>query len=670
MFLCGVAAAALAISACSGGGRNMPQPINGTGGSNGLAPARGSTNIPYGEPLLQGATYLGPAQLGTIGLDVFVTMRDPAGLQRYAADASDPSSASYRQWLTPEQLGDRFGALQSDYDAAVATLKHLGIATKTYPQRQMIRARGPQSNLESALGTVFGLYAKNGQTFVAPATAPHPSANLHASGLAGIVGYTARSRNFVPVRIGNGFTPGLTPQQLANVFDYTGAYAAGYKGAGIKIGIIGTGPITDGDARIAGGNGGDALAFRVLYGVTGAGSVQQVFGTDANVSPGDSPAPGCNNCQFSTGLTTPPPVTAPCSGALPGCNPEDFEAQIDTEQASGLAPDASVLFYIAYNPNECFQTGPCAPGAGSPQEGISLTDDEIQQAIGDNQADIISMSFGESEQDATGYYFDSSGNGFGTNENASLVAEGMAVFVSSGDQGAEECRPNNSNPGAFTSVVNTLCVSSPASDPNVVSVGGTNTPLDSSGRLSSVLTGWTSSGGGCSNVFALPAYQSGVAGLTCSKRAQPDVSLEADTTTGVAVVSNSASGLGGRQVQPFGGTSVAAPEMAAMWALVLQACKATPACNTGPSGHTYRLGNPNPLFYKVLKGTGGLPYANVFYDVQFGANPEPFATPHTAPSATPFPSFAPGFQSGAGYDLVTGVGAPFARNLIKAVVGI
>ena len=671
ILLCVITAAALVISACSGGGHSVPTPITGTGSTfSGPAPARGSTNITYGETQLSGATYLGPVKVGTIGLDLFLTMRDQAGLQRYAADASDSSSPVYRQWLTPQQLGDRFGASQADYDSAVSSLNNLGIATKSYPQRQMIRVHGPQRSLEAALGTTFGLYSKHGQTFIAPATAPHPNASLHATAMTGLVGYTTRHRNFVPIRIANGYTPGLSPQQIANVFDYTGAYNAGYKGAGIKIGIIGTGPIADGDARISGGAGGDVAAYRFAYGVSGGGIVQQVFGTDANVSP------GCSTCspgnQYSTGLSSPPPVTGPCVDVLPDCNPEDIEAQIDTEQASGLAPDATVLFYIAYNGNECFTTGPCAPGTGfGPEEGIALTDDEIQQAIGDNQADVISMSFGLSEMNAEGYWFDSNGNGFGTTEDASLVSEGMAVFVSSGDQGAEECRPNNGNPGAFTPVVNTLCVSSPSSDPSVVSVGGTNTPLDSSGRLSNVLTGWTSSGGGCSIIFAVPSYQSSnVTGLPCAKRAQPDVSLDADTSSGVAVFIDSAPGLGGRQVEPFGGTSVAAPEMAAMWALVLQACKQTPACNTGPSGHTYRLGNPNPLLYKIYKGTGGLPYANVFYDVQFGNNPEPYATPHAGPSSTPFPSFAPGFDSGVGYDLVTGIGAPFARHLIKAIVGV
>jgi len=44
--------------------------------------------------------------------------------------------------------------------------------------------------------------------------------------------------------------------------------------------------------------------------------------------------------------------------------------------------------------------------------------------------------------------------------------------------------------------------------------------------------------------------------------------------------------------------------------------------------------------------------------------------PTPGPTATPEPTFANGYNAGPGLDLVTGVGAPYARNLVKAVVGI
>ena len=50
-----------------------------------------------------------------------------------------------------------------------------------------------------------------------------------------------------------------------------------------------------------------------------------------------------------------------------------------------------------------------------------------------------------------------------------------------------------------------------------------------------------------------------------------------------------------------------------------------------------------------------------FFDVVYGNN----AVPSTTTS-----NYDPGFNAGVGFDLTTGLGAPFARNLIKAVVGM
>lgn len=654
----------LVLAGC-GGASSAPPPVA-AGAVAAPLPATGAAApVPYGAEELAGATYLGPAHLKSVGLTVLAQMRDPNGLLAYAKAANDPHGAAYRHWLTPQELGDRFGASVSDYATLANYWTARGSAVKTYPQRQTLRVRGTQASVERALGATFGLFHKGNQTFLALAGAPHLPTSLHVAALGNVVGYRTRTRMFVPVRASNAFIQGYSPQQIANAFDYTGAYAAGYRGDGIAIGVIGTGPITDGDPRIAGG---DVHEFRTLFNVGGTGSVVQVYDT-ANVSPGNTTAG--NGYVYSGGLATPPPVTAvngacvaqgynPTTGAPPTdyrtCNPEDFEAQLDTEQTSSLAPDASVLFYIAYNPNECY--GPCgANGSLAPtqQLGITETDDETQQAIADDRSDIVTMSFGSSEDSAaTPYpgvnpgYFGPGTNDFGPLEYASLASEGVALFASSGDNGAAAC-----GPGAAP------CVSYPATDPSVSSVGGVNTPLDAEGRLTGPLTGWgiaTSnggSGGGCSAFFPAPAYESTLANFPCGgKRAQPDASLDADLNTGVAVVVDAAPGLGGRIVAAVGGTSVSSPEMAAMWALVLQACKQRAACASGGGAMPYRLGNPNPYLYRIYGNASQ--YATTFYDVLTGNNTV---------------GKTPGYEAGVGYDLVTGLGAPYARNLIRAVTG-
>ena len=668
--------ALVALAAC--GGSSTPVAPIAAGLTNGSAagPTQGAA-VDYSAGLLKGATLVKRAQLGNVGFDVLLNMRDLPGLLQYAKDANDPHNALYRQWLTPQELGDRFGAPAGDYAAATAYLAANGIALRSYPQRQILRIAGPQASVERVFGLQFGYYRKAGQTFLAPMSAPRPFAALHVAALGNVVRLRLKSRRILPLRPANSFIDGYSPQQIANAFDYTGAYGAGYKGDGIAIGIIGTGAITDGDPRIAGG---DVAEYRVLFHLAGTGVVSQDIDT-LNYSTGNTTGP--NGYQYSqSGLATPPPVTSPYSSGCVSqgfdpsnpnsydnitdfttCNPEDTESQLDTEQAAGLAPDANVNFYIAYNPSECY--GTCTSSNPPAQElGLNESDDEIQQAIADNKSDVVTMSFGLDETDSEAGppgYFGPGTNSFGPMEFASLSAEGIAVFASSGDNGAEEC--------SNASMADEPCVNYPATDPSVISVGGVNLPLDNSGRLTGPMTGWGvqtqipgqtpgGSGGGCSIYFSEPSYASGAALPCAGLRVQPDVALDADTNTGVAVVTDAAPSLGGRLIEDVGGTSVASPEMAAMWALVLEGCKNTPACVSHGSGATpYRLGNPGTYLYPIYLNAAQ--YQASFYDVLYGNNALPSTTGN---------GYDPGFTAGLGYDLVTGIGAPFAKNLIASVL--
>jgi subtilase family serine protease len=138
-------------------------------------------------------------------------------------------------------------------------------------------------------------------------------------------------------------------------------------------------------------------------------------------------------------------------------------------------------------------------------------------------------------------------NSYGGGENGSTAYEssynqpGIAVTVSSGDSGY----------GA---------AEFPASSPHVTAVGGTSL-TKSAGNWAE--TAWSGAGSGCSAVYAKPSWQTDTG---CSNRMVADVSAVADPYTGVAVyapVSNS--GASGWVV--FGGTSVASPIIAGVYAL-------------------------------------------------------------------------------------------------------
>jgi subtilase family serine protease len=631
---------------------------------------------------MQNATYVGAvSEDGGMGMQVLVAQRDPRGLVAYAQSVSDPSSGNYRNFLTPTQIADRFGASQADYSKAADYFKSFGIHVSGWPQRQMLAVTGKISALESAFGTKFAVYKAGSDTFIGPMTAPHFTTAQPVSAVVGLV--HAQLAHSMLMRPSDGQTRGYSPQQMQRAFDYSGAIHNGIDGTGINVAIVGTGPISPADTV-------------ALSGLTGArmGVVQQVNVTDTGVAAGlaaGSPSPNPNPSTaypYSSGFQSPPPVTAPCGGSLPTCNPEDVEAQLDDETVAGLAPGATTLHYLAYNPNDCWQTSPnpqnntvCAPGQGFPAIGIAESDPEIQQIIADNTADAVNMSFGLGEPlgiagdiFSTGYY-DQNGAGYGPIEMASMVAEGMAVFASSGDTGAFECR-SLSDPNPYGIPPQGKCVSYPAGDPNVTSVGGVTGPLNDDGTLRTLFTAWgdqtsgggdgsyqnnIGTGGGISTVFPISKWQNtaGVGTLTSGMRGQPDISLMADPNTGPTIAWNAAfPGL--LRAGASGGTSLSSPMMAAMWALVLQACKADAICNKG--GATgYRLGNPAPLLYAIYGSK--TQYPSTMFDVTYGdISAIPGPTP--GPSTTP----APGYMAGVGYDLTTGIGVPFAGHLINAVI--
>ncbi|HLI94852.1 MAG TPA: protease pro-enzyme activation domain-containing protein [Candidatus Baltobacteraceae bacterium] len=694
----GLALAVLSTAACGGHESGTTPPVNTTPNS-----FSGPEAFEWGKGELTGAVLVGPANLAHMQATVAMNIPGAQSLVTYAQQVSDPQSPLYRQYLTPQEIGERFGASSQDYQKVADYFVENGLSVAGWPQHLSLAVAGPQSAMEKAFGTRFGVYEENGRQFVAPIGTPHFSVSLPVSAVENLV--TLRRNHtymILPPRAGAGTNLGYSPQQVQKAFDYSGAYSAGFNGAGITVGIIGTGPINVNRSTWC--SDADLAALKSLYNNVSAANVCEVNVTPSGVAAGLSasgiptaapatpnpngtpvPNPGQSPTSmfpFSGNFTTPPPVTDTCSGALPACNQEDGEAQLDTQQVATLAPGAAVDFYLAYNANDCYVFFPntCASPApnptpsnsnyGQPQIGIVEADAEIQQAIADNVADVISISYGSGEwysnlAEGGQGGFNSSGVGYQPEEFAALAAEGIAVFVSSGDSGSAECI---SSTGYYPQP----CVSYPSGDVNVTSVGGVNAPINEFGQLTNNITAWgtltslgtSGSGGGVSTIFTAPSWQQSA--ISAGKRTQPDVSMIGDPFTGVTFYSNA--GFADAGAAPVGGTSVAAPEMSAMWALVLDACKNTVSCATAGGAHPWRLGDAAPYLYAIYAPTKvsyksfapHLSYAQTFYDVLYGSN----AMTNSAP-ATP----TPGEKAMTGYDQVTGVGVPFAGHLIQAVTG-
>jgi subtilase family serine protease len=192
------------------------------------------------------------------------------------------------------------------------------------------------------------------------------------------------------------------------------------------------------------------------------------------------------------------------------------EESIDIEMASAICPNCKILLVEAKSPSTA-----------------GLSEAELYATA---HAGYVSNSW--------------SGNEGSTSHDGDYSASGVAITAATGDSGY------NRN------------AQWPAILPTVIGVGGTTltkvNPRDE--------TAWSGAGSGCSTIYSTPAFQSGI-NTGCSKRAQSDASAVANPNTGVAVYDTFHQP--GWEV--FGGTSVATPIVAAVFALA-----AKPAAN-GPA---------------------------------------------------------------------------------------
>jgi hypothetical protein len=194
----------------------------------------------------------------------------------------------------------------------------------------------------------------------------------------------------------------------------------------------------------------------------------------------------------------------------------------------------------------------------------------------------------------------------------------------------------------------------PASSPNVVAVGGTKLTLANNARQSETV--WNedpdgkgenhgAAGGGCSASFLAPIWQSAVpdwSGVGCGVfRAVADVAADADPYTGVAVFDSTPDEAGVvLHWIPIGGTSVASPIIASMFAL---------------GGGAHGVAYPAQTLYSHLG-------AATLYDVTQGGNGE-CRDEYSSCAASSNPLLDCGASSlicnaFTGYDGPTGVGAP------------
>jgi hypothetical protein len=223
---------------------------------------------------------------------------------------------------------------------------------------------------------------------------------------------------------------------------------------------------------------------------------------------------------------------------------------------------------------------------------------------------------------------------------------GIAITAAAGDNGYLDWSAAESSARGFADY--------PASSPHVIAVGGTRLNLSAGGAWASetVWNGEGAGGSGCSVLFTAQPWQREVtdwSSVGCgTSRAVADVSADADPYTGVAVY-DSEPGEEGETWRPVGGTSVASPIVASVFAL---------------AGGAHGVGYPaRTLYENEVKAPGSL------HDVLSGSNGKcnktPLFRPDGTSSCTPSEEAAASNCSntliclaGPGYDGPTGVGTP------------
>ena len=660
--------------------------------------ANDDVTVLYGQtpPAIAGATDLGRLSQQTAMSHLIMVLRPTAeqdhALRTLLDQQLDQRSANYHHWLKPEEFGAHFGVTDSDIAAVTDWLTQQGMTVEQVaPSKQFIQFSGTVGQVESAFRTQMHSFSIKGTTYVSnnsdisvPSAlklviAGVPTLNNFfkksdfqgAHTLADTRAASRPSSHWTPEPDGTNDVPGVSGKfyfldylQGAPSFpDYTSG-ATHFVGAGDFAAIYNTTPL------LGAGNDGTGVSI----GVVGR--------TDIHLSDVQ-----LYRFMFSLKVNDPTFVVV---GEDPGVvGGDDGESYLDVEVSGGAAPGANVKFITSR--------------ATLTTDGVDLS---AMYAVQNNLTDIITESYGQCEANfsaaAISFYADLWGQ---------AAAQGQSVFVSSGDNGPAGCDSSSSTTSSFRYAVSGL-----ASTPFNVAVGGTlfadtaanwNATATTAPPFASALgyipeIPWNeakasgavgaaqlwSGSGGISAYITTPPWQRGFGvpladpaypdaaniGSPVSTptspfvpgphRYMPDVAMAAaaqhDGTLycaeGICQLSNTGSLINAGIV---GGTSVAAPTMAGVQALIDQ-------YNGG------RQGMPNYVYYALADAqhTAGLNCAAnagaaldancAFRDITTGNT---LICTDSLSGSTCTVAKKIGWTAVAGYDMATGLGSPNATQL-------
>jgi hypothetical protein len=366
-----------------------------------------------------------------------------------------PGSSTYHKWLTPEQIGARYGAAQADLAKVTNWLTGAGFSvTSVSKARGVIEFSGTAGQVNSAFRTEIHSYSWKGGTYTGNAKDPSIPAAL-APVVAGFV-----SLNNFPVKGTHADPKRVKFDSETKTWAVVGDKSPQKTGSPIEIGGKG----------VAGGNGGTGSVrpdmttnktndgqtlyavtpydFATIYnlkplwnaGIDGTGQQIAVV-AESDISPGDVD-------QFRAAFGLPAKrLNIIHNGTAPGLQGDQDEASLDVEWAGAVAKNATVDLVVS------------ASTAASAGVYLSMT-----YAVDNLTAPVLSESY-ETCESALG----PAGNLFFYQTWQQAAAEGITVVVASGDSGSAACDID-----PYSIAENGLAVNGFASTPYNVAVGGTD----------------------------------------------------------------------------------------------------------------------------------------------------------------------------------------------------
>lgn len=542
------------------------------------APARTFVRIP-GETLpaldLAGAerglhsVAAAPSELAQpIALTFTLRRADQAGFSRLLSEVTNPRSSNFRHYLTQRQLTERFGPSADAYQSTLSWLRSQGFRlTQGSADRLTMTVTGTRGQAQRALGVRFNEYLLGGRRVYANASAPALPRSI-ARDVAAVSGLSNLAAPHAPA-VYRADVKSACLEAALSWIPGSGSFQTMYDAARTgsatwldmlnlmgEMSTVWAGYLNPVNMFANGWGTGNCLGVYLKYLIHTHdwnldGRPDHLLGAKAAVKPAISaPNEGQKIGLLEFDTFRPSDVAdwlalmglpasvlehvheVPINGGVPVPGPGESEvlldiaAVIDADPYLLKSPAASLVVYDA-SANTSFE---------------QLFNAMIEQ--GDT---VISNSWSACEGEVSPAEAQSI--------NAVLeqaAARGISVFNGSGDAGGT----------CLDGAANTVGV--PADSPYATAVGGTS-PHFEAGLAYGGEEWWgegsrDGSGGGfgVSRYFARPSYQQGF--NASAMRSVPDVAVDANPEAGVEICQEDAGGCPNGQL--FGGTSMAAPELA------------------------------------------------------------------------------------------------------------